>query len=104
MSFSADFFRFLADTLQPMLKIQGLRLILPQAPEEALAQRDLLVPMFVGFLSRVGPRCLTFPDVSKLSKNLLGLQVLEETLQNQKLQSWFLPINGQWIIDDRVLI
>lgn len=50
--------QFLVDTLQPMLNIQGLRLILPQAPEE--------------------------------------------TLQNQKLQSWFLPINGQWIIDDRV--
>ena len=29
-------------------------------------------------------------------------QRTKETLQNQKLQSWFLPINGQWIIDDRV--
>ena len=27
--------RFLADTFQPLLNIQGLRLILPQAPEDA---------------------------------------------------------------------
>ena len=51
--------RFLADTLQPLLRIQELRLILPQAPVE--------------------------------------------TLEGQKLQSWFLPINGQWIIDSKAL-
>lgn len=51
--------QFLADTFQPLLNIQGLRLILPQAPEEKL--------------------------------------------QGQQLQSWFLPINGQWIIDDKVV-
>ncbi|CAE7691231.1 unnamed protein product [Symbiodinium sp. CCMP2456] len=51
--------QFLADTFQPLLNIQGLRLILPQAPEE--------------------------------------------NLQGQQLQSWFLPINGQWIIDDKVV-
>mmetsp|Transcript_9211 Transcript_9211/g.21890 ORF Transcript_9211/g.21890 Transcript_9211/m.21890 type:complete len:472 (+) Transcript_9211:46-1461(+) len=51
--------QFLADTFQPLLNIQGLRLILPQAPEE--------------------------------------------NLQGQQLQSWFLPLNGQWIIDDKVV-
>ncbi|CAE7240773.1 unnamed protein product [Symbiodinium natans] len=49
--------RFLADTFQPLLQVPGLRLILPQAPQESL--------------------------------------------QGQQLQSWFLPINGQWIIDDK---
>ena len=37
--------RFLADTLQPMLNIQGLRLILPQAPEE-LSSSVLSEPCF----------------------------------------------------------
>lgn len=30
-------------------------------------------------------------------------QAPEENLQGQQLQSWFLPINGQWIIDDKVV-
>ena len=85
--------RFLADTLQPMLNIQNLRLILPQAPEEENLLRTYIYIYNIYFSSFA---CLMaylphFPT-----------QRTKETLQNQKLQSWFLPINGQWIIDDRV--
>jgi len=50
--------RFLSDTFALLQRINGLRLIIPQAPEE--------------------------------------------NLQGQNLQSWFLPTNGQWIVDDTV--
>ncbi|CAE8649896.1 unnamed protein product [Polarella glacialis] len=50
--------RFIGDTFTMLLKIEGLRLLLPQGPQE--------------------------------------------TLQGQQLQTWFVPINGQWIIDDVV--
>lgn len=50
--------RYLSETLSLLTRIDGLRLILPQAPQE--------------------------------------------TLQGQRLTSWFLPTNGQWIVDDTV--
>jgi len=50
--------KYLSDPLAVLLRIKGLRLLLPQAPKE--------------------------------------------TLQGQSLQSWFLPTNGQWVIDDKV--
>jgi len=50
--------RYMSDTMSVLLRTSGLRLLLPQAPEQEL--------------------------------------------QGQRLQSWFLPTNGQWIVDDVV--
>jgi hypothetical protein len=93
--------RFLVDTLQPMLNIQGLRLILPQAPEE-LSSSVLFEPCFPFDVITISIPPWWLPFYSAPFA-WVGTFFCEETLQNQKLQSWFLPINGQWIIDDRVL-
>lgn len=92
--------RFLADTLQPMLNIQNLRLILPQAPEEENYTHTCIFHTICVYFFHTICIFLFFCMFDGLPSPFP--HATKETLQNQKLQSWFLPINGQWIIDDRV--
>ncbi|CAE7171182.1 unnamed protein product [Symbiodinium pilosum] len=43
------------------------------------------------------------PLLNTQGLRLILPQAPKETLQGQQLQSWFLPMNGQWIIDDQVV-